>query len=49
MMKTLATAATVLGLMAFAGAASAMCNGADYAKPDQTAETPILVPPTTGS
>lgn len=48
-MKILATAATVLGLMAFAGAASAMCAGADKAKPDQTAETPIVYPPTTGS
>lgn len=49
MTKTLATAATVLGLMAFAGAASAMCSGSEMSKPDQTAETPILVPPTTGS
>jgi hypothetical protein len=48
-MKLLATAATILGLVAFSGVASAMCSGADYAKPDQTAETPIIVPPTTGS
>lgn len=47
-MKILATAATVLGLMAFSGAAFAMCSGMD-AKPDQTAETPIVVQPTTGS
>jgi len=49
-MRLLTVALTALGIVGFAGAASAMCGG--YAKPaaDQTAETPILiVPETTGS
>lgn len=49
-MRLLTIAVTALGVLGFAGTASAMCGG--YAKPaaDQTAETPILiVPGTTGS
>lgn len=48
-MKLIATMATAFSLMAFAGAASAMCMDGEKMKPDQTAETPILYPPSTGT
>lgn len=46
-MKTLSAAFTALAVLGFAGAAAAQC--ASYSKPpvDQTAQTPVVIPPST--
>lgn len=47
-MKPLALLAATLAFAAFSGAAFAQCNWSEK-KPDQTAGTPIVPPPSTGA
>lgn len=47
-MKPLAVLVASLAFVSFSGAAFAACNWSEK-KPDQTAETPIILPPYTGT
>lgn len=43
-MKTLSALATVLAVLGFTGAAFAQCASRTPQAPDQTAETPVVIP-----